>query len=194
MDSRPTPVQDIVKIVIPRNSLVVLCGPAGCGKSTFAAKHFLPTQVVSSDDCRAQLSDDATNQEITVLAFQLMHFIVESRLRLGRLTVADATNLKREDRRPMIELANRVGFNLAAIVFNVSLDICLARNAGRARTIPSEAIRAQHSLVQPTLASIKHEGFHYAFVLDERQQGLVEIEVGTKVRRYRTVRRRGRPM
>ena len=184
--------QDIVKIVIPRNSLVVLCGPAGCGKSTFAAKHFLPTQVVSSDDCRAQLSDDATNQEITAFAFQLMHFIVERRLWLRRLTVADATNLKREDRRPMIELAKRFGFNLAAIVFNVSLDICLTRNARRARTIPDDAIVAQHSLVQPTLASIKREGFHYVFVLDDKHQGLADIEVGSIVRRYRTGQPRGR--
>ena len=174
-----TLVLDIVKIVIPRNSLVVLCGPAGCGKSTFALKHFLPTQVVSSDDCRARLSDDATNQEITALAFQLMHFIMERRLGLGRLTVADATNLKREDRRPMIELANRFGFNLAAIVFNVPLNVCLSRNAGRARAIPADAIVGQHSLVQPTLASIKQEGFHYAYVLDEKQQESVEIEAGT---------------
>jgi len=173
-------VLDIVKIVIPRNSLVVLCGPAGCGKSTFALKHFLPTQVVSSDDCRARLSDDSRNQEITQLAFQLMHFIIESRLWLGRLTVADATNLKREDRRPLIELANRFGFNLAAVVFNVPLDVCLSRNAGRARTIPRDAIVAQHELVQPTLASIKQEGFHYAFVLDENQQESAQIEAGRR--------------
>ena len=173
------PVLNIVKIVMPRNSLVVLCGSAGCGKSTFALKHFLPTQVVSSDDCRARLCDDPTNQEITTLAFQLMHFIIERRLGLGRLTVADATNLKREDRRPMIELANRFGVNLVAIVFNVPLDICLSRNAGRARKIPAEGIVAQHSLVQPTLDSIKREGFHYTFVLDEKQQESVEIEAGT---------------
>ncbi|HEV8482392.1 MAG TPA: AAA family ATPase [Blastocatellia bacterium] len=180
-------------MVIPRNSLVVLCGPAGCGKSTFAAKHFLPTQVVASDDCRAQLSDDPSNQEITELAFQLMHFIVERRLLLGRLTVADATHLKREDRRPLVELANRFGFNLAAIVINVSLDVCLARNERRARTIPLDAIVKQHALLQPTLASIKREGFHYVFVLDEKQQELVQVEVGSIVRRYRTARRSRRP-
>jgi protein phosphatase len=170
-----------------------LCGPAGSGKSTFAAKHFLPTQVVSSDDCRSRLSDDPNNQEITLLAFKLMHFILEKRLLLRRLTVADATNLKRKDRRPLVEVANRFGFNLAAIVFNVSLDICLERNAGRARAIPTDAIVTQHAHLQSTLASIKREGFHYAFVLDEEQQGMVEVEVGSIVRRYRTSRRRTRP-
>lgn len=180
------------QMVLPANSLVLLCGPAGCGKSTFAARHFLPSQVVSSDQCRAQLSDDPANQEITPLAFQLMHFIVEKRLSLGRLTIADATHLKREDRRPMVELAHRFGFNIAVIVFSITLDVCLARNAGRARTIPADALVAQHSLLQPTLDSIKREGFHYVFALDERQQELVEVKAGGPVRRYRTLRRRKR--
>jgi protein phosphatase len=122
-----------------------------------------------------------------------MHFIVERRLLLRRLTVADATNLKREDRRPLIELANRFGFNVGAIVFDVSLDICLTRNEGRARVIPPDAIVAQHALLNTTMSSIKREGFHYAFVVDEKRQGLVEVEARGVVRRHRTARRRRRP-
>ena len=38
---------------IPDLSLVVLVGVSGSGKSTFAARHFKPTQVLSSDFCRA---------------------------------------------------------------------------------------------------------------------------------------------
>jgi len=36
-------------IRIPSRVLIVLCGVAGSGKSTFAAQHFTPTQIVSSD-------------------------------------------------------------------------------------------------------------------------------------------------
>jgi protein phosphatase len=73
------------EIILPRNTLVLLCGPAGCGKSTFAARHFLPTQIVSSDECRALVSDDPVNQAVSGHAFDLMHFIVDYRLVVGRV-------------------------------------------------------------------------------------------------------------
>jgi len=38
---------------LPKLSLVVLVGPSGSGKSTFARKHFLVTEILSSDACRA---------------------------------------------------------------------------------------------------------------------------------------------
>ena len=47
-----------MKLSVPKLSLVVLIGPSGSGKSTFARKHFLPTEVLSSDDCRGMVSDD----------------------------------------------------------------------------------------------------------------------------------------
>jgi protein phosphatase len=47
-----------MNIEIPDFSLVVLIGASGSGKSTFAAKHFLPTEVISSDRCRGPLCDD----------------------------------------------------------------------------------------------------------------------------------------
>ena len=73
------------------------------------------------------ICDDPANQNVTPLAFDLMHSIIEMRLRLGRLTIADATNLKREDRRPLVRLARRAGFNSAALVFNLPLAFCTAR-------------------------------------------------------------------
>ena len=38
-----------MKIEIPEFALVLLVGASGTGKSSFAAKHFLPTETVSSD-------------------------------------------------------------------------------------------------------------------------------------------------
>lgn len=170
-------------IIIPRNTLVALCGPAACGKSSFAAKHFLPTQVVSSDHCRALVSDDPTNQGVSGHAFELMHFIIEKRLYLGRLTVADATNLKREDRKPLIKIARMYEFNTAAIVFNIPLEVCLARNRARARVVPEEALRAQYDLLIKTLHVIDGERFDYVYVLDESTQSSVGVRFGRFVNR-----------
>jgi len=104
---------------------------------------------------------------VTPLAFELMHSIIAMRLRCARLTVADATSLKREDRRPLVKLARRAGFNAAAIVFNIPLDVCLARNASRRRVVPAAAIALQYDLLLDTLATISREGFHYIWTLDE---------------------------
>ena len=58
-------------VELPDFSLVVLIGSTGSGKSTFAAKHFLPTEVISSDYCRALVSDSETDQGITGDAFDI---------------------------------------------------------------------------------------------------------------------------
>lgn len=168
------------RITIPRNTLVMLVGPAGCGKSSFAARQFRPTQIVSSDHCRAMICDDPSDQRVTPLAFELMHSIIEMRLGFGCLTVADATSLKREDRRPLMRLARRAGFNTAALVFNIPLDLCLARNARRNRIVPADAITLQYDLLLKTLSGISREGFRYIWMLDE----LAASEAVVKVTRW----------
>ena len=155
----------------------MLCGPAGCGKSSFAARHFWRTQTVSSDDCRALVCDDATDQSVTPYAFDLMHTIMETRLRLGRLTVADATHLKAADRKPLLKLARRSRFNTAAIIFNVALATCLQRNAARARVVPEEALQMQYELLKLTLTHIEREGFDTITVLDETAQANASIKI-----------------
>lgn len=162
---------------------MVLCGPAGSGKSTWAAKRFLPKQVVSSDECRALVFDDPANQSVSGHAFDLMHFIIEKRLMLGRLTVADATNLRREHRRTLIRIAKGFHFNTAAIVFNVPIETCLARNAARSRKVPRDALINQYALLERTLRTIEKEGLNYVHVLDEDSQSNVTVRIGRYVSR-----------
>ena len=83
-------------------SLVVLIGPSGSGKSTFARKHFLSTEVLSSDYCRGLVSDDENDQAATKEAFEVLHYIAAKRLAAGRLTVVDATNVQREARQTLL--------------------------------------------------------------------------------------------
>ena len=89
----PSPARERV-ITIPALSLVVLVGASGSGKSTFAARHFLPTEVLNSDHYRAVVGDDPNDQGVTVAAFDALHHIAALRLALGRLTVIDATTGK----------------------------------------------------------------------------------------------------
>ncbi len=91
-----------MKIEMPEFSLVVLVGTSGSGKSTFARTHFLPTEIVSSDFCRALVSDDENDLSVTDQAFELVHEIARKRLALGRLTVIDATNVRSEFRKLLV--------------------------------------------------------------------------------------------
>jgi len=82
------------QIAVPAMGLVVLVGVSGSGKSTFARAHFKPTEVVSSDFCRGLVADDENDQSATPDAFDVLHYIVGTRLRRGLLTVVDATNVE----------------------------------------------------------------------------------------------------
>ena len=140
-EDTPAPPPDHV-IHVPALSLVVLIGPSGSGKSTFARRHFKPTEVLSSDGCRGMVSDNENDQTVTPQAFELLHTIAEKRLALGRLTVIDATNVRPESRKPLVELARRFHVLPAAIVLDLPERLCHERNGGRAdRTFGPHVIR-----------------------------------------------------
>ncbi len=120
-----------MRIDLPDPSLVVLIGPSGCGKSSFARAHFAPTEVISSDFCRGLVADDENDQAATSDAFAVLHFIAGRRLAQPRFTVVDATNVQREARRPLIELAKQHDLFPVAIVLDVPEAICQERNRSR---------------------------------------------------------------
>jgi len=112
-----------------------------------------------------------------------MHFIIHQRLRLRRLTVADATHLRAIDRRPLVDLARCFRFGLIAILFDIPLDLCLARNARRSRIVPEDALIDQHRLLERTSRSLAREGFGQVFVLDELTQNEVSFTIGRRINR-----------
>jgi protein phosphatase len=169
--------EELKQIVIPETTLVVLCGIAGCGKSTFAAKHFLPTQIVSSDECRALISDDAMNQKVTGHAFELWRLIIRKRLLIGKTTIADATNIERGDRKWLINTAHYYNFFATAMVFDLPIETCLSRNANRNRVVPEEALVHQFDLFKESLRTIHDEGFDSVFVIDNARQAVIRVEI-----------------
>jgi predicted kinase len=129
-------------LTIPDPSLIVLIGAAGSGKSTFAARHFAPHEILSSDAMRAAISGDAANQSASKAAFRALHAALGRRLRAGRLTVVDATNLTREARRALLDRADAAGVPTVAIVLDLAPDLVLARNGARLdRVVPEDVVR-----------------------------------------------------
>lgn len=121
---------------------------------------------MSSDFCRKLICDDENDQSATSQAFGLLHFIVSRRLSRGRLTAVDATNVRRSDRAAMLRIAARMGRPTVAVIFEAPLELCLARNAGRAeRSLRPEVVTAQH-LQMPAAADLYEEGFSTVAVCD----------------------------
>jgi len=144
---------------IPPASLVVLCGPAGAGKSSWAARRFLPTQVVSSDDCRARIADDPGEQRATSEAFELFHTILRLRARLGRLSVADSTALQVRARRDLLSIARAHRLHTALILFDLPVETCLEHNAMRERAVPEEAVREHAAAMAEVREAVTAEGW-----------------------------------
>ncbi len=153
-------------ITIPELALVVLIGPSGAGKSTFARKHFRPTEVLSSDHCRALISDDENDLTATGDAFDVLHYVAGKRLAAGKLTVVDATSVKPEDRKPLVQLAREYHCLPVAIVFDVGARICQDRNALRQdrNSMRSEVIRNQQGAMRRGLHFLRKEGFRHEYV------------------------------
>lgn len=166
-----------MRLRIPSPALVVLVGPAGSGKSTFAARRFPETAVVSSDRCRAMLADDERRLAVSREAFELFHDIISRRLRLGRLTVADSTALRRDARRTLLEIGRREGVPVIAIVFDVDEARCYHHDTLRPRRVGRAVIERQVRLLRETLKTIKAEGFDDVMVLDETLARQVHVEV-----------------
>ncbi|HEY7031411.1 MAG TPA: AAA family ATPase, partial [Thermomicrobiales bacterium] len=174
-------------LTIPTPSLVLLIGASGSGKSTFARKHFLPTEVISSDTCRGLVSDDENSQDATADAFDVLHSIAAKRLKRGRLTVVDATNVQRDARAPLVRLAREYHVLPVAIVLNLPGRICRERNLARPdRTFGPHVIHRQTEALRQSLRDLSREGFRHVHVLSSPE----EIDAATIVRQRLWVDRR----
>ena len=157
---------DKLNIAIPDFSLVVLIGASGSGKSTFAAKHFLPTEIVSSDSARGLVSDDETNQDVTADAFDLVRAIAEKRLKHRKLAVIDATNVRAADRKAWIDIARRWHSLPVAIVIEPGIDICVERNKVRPdRPFGTGVVQRMVSEIRRGLRGLQREGFRQVWEL-----------------------------
>ena len=155
-----------MKITLPAPSLVVLMGISGSGKSTFARQQFAPTEIISSDHCRALVCDDENDQAVNQAAFEILHLVAAKRLAQGKLTVIDATNVQLEARQPLLTLAHEYQIPAVAIVFNFDPVICWQQNAQRLqRVVPSDILLQQHHDLQASLADLSREGFDAIHVL-----------------------------
>lgn len=165
---------------VPEMGLVVLVGVSGAGKSTFAAKHFASTQVISSDHCRGLVSDDENDQSASADAFSLLHTVVDIRLRRGLLAVVDATNVQAGARQDLLRVAKANDVLSTAIVLDVPEALARERNRDRPdRDFGDHVIRRQRRDLRQSVKRLRREGFRKVYVLsgpEEIDAATVELE------------------
>ncbi len=164
------------EVRLPELGLVLLVGASGSGKSTFAAKHFGPFQVVSSDFCRGLVADNVADQTATKDAFDVLEYIVGTRLRRGLLTVVDATNTQKESRSALVRLAKSHDVMVDAIVLDVPEAVAVERNVTRPdRDFGSHVVARQRRDLKRSIGRMRKEGFRRVHEL----HGVEEIEAAT---------------
>ena len=172
-------------IRIPDSALVLLIGASGSGKSTFAARHFDAETVISSDQLRGALAGDEGDQHATDAAFARLHQWLDARLAAGALSVVDATNVEWMRLTELVRRARQQGRSAIGITFDLPLDLCLARNAARSRSVRAAVIRRQHDELRRGLDRLDLEGFTAVYVLRneaEVEGAVVQIEKGPVAR------------
>lgn len=158
-------------ITINDPSLVLLIGPSGSGKSTFARKHFRATEILSSDYCRALVSDDESNQTATDDAFEILHLLLAKRLKRQLTTVIDATNVEAFGRHALVSTARTFSIAIVAIVFALPEAICQMRNQLRAgRKVDRDVIASQITATSELRHTLDCEGYSGVFTFNTVEQ------------------------
>jgi protein phosphatase len=161
---------DVIDLILPDPSLVVLIGAAGAGKTTFAARHFMRAEILSSDAHRALIAGDESDQGATRAAFARLHRTLERRMADRLLTVVDATNVERSARRALLVRARAAGLPSIAVVLDLPPTTVLERNAGRAGRVVDERVVRRHlgrlrASLDGSGPGLRAEGFSQVVVL-----------------------------
>ena len=129
--------------------LIITVGPAGCGKSTYIKRFYKNIMVINMDSVRGWLSLDPADPLQSRLAYDYCIPILKNALQSGKSVVWDATSIKSENRKGIINLARKSNAKVKIIFFDTPLSTILKRNRKRARTVPEEAIIRQWKNIEP---------------------------------------------
>jgi F420-dependent oxidoreductase-like protein len=151
---------------LPAPCLVILVGPGAAGKSTWAAAHFKPDSIVSSDRLRAMVGAGEDDIAASEDAFALLDEIVRHRMARRLTTVIDTLGLDAARRAAWLALAGKHDVPCVAVAFDTPAAQCRARNGERARRIPADVLKAQLRTWTRVRGQLRDEG--YAAVLSPR--------------------------
>lgn len=146
------------------NTLIIMCGLPGSGKSTIAKKISEKTgiRIFCMDDIREKVFHDVYNQDNGWVVFKILLKHVRRELKKGNSVIIDCTSVTKRDRKRYLDEFKGLYKNSCCIFLNTSLDECKARNKKRDKTIPEERIDHFNDKLQTPSYD---EGFTYLEVI-----------------------------
>ena len=125
-----------------RPTLILLVGPPGVGKTTYAEKYISKhsnTVHLSSDKIRKELWGDEATQGDNNEVFYRMQIRAVDGLNFGYDVIYDATNMTRKDRARIITACPKFARIETHIIW-APIEACIERDAARKRTVGKEVI------------------------------------------------------
>lgn len=123
-------------------------------------------------------SDDENDLSATDDAFASLHDVAGRRLRRGRLTVVDATNVHADSRRALLALAREDHVLAAALVLDVPEKLRQRRNASRAdRRMGPHVVRHHVRDLKRSLRCLKDEGLRIVHALRSPEEADAAVVV-----------------
>lgn len=154
---------------LPSPCLVVMVGPAGSGKSSWAAEQ-LADQVVSSDALRALVGEGEHDLRASAAAFDLLDTIVEQRLKRRLTTVIDSLGNDAARRAQWRKLAADNGIPSIAVLLDVPPARVRKQNRARTPRVPDAVLARQLARWPQVIEDVLGEPFdqHHRMQVDER--------------------------
>jgi predicted kinase len=142
--------------------LVVLVGPPGSGKSTWARRNGRGVIHVSQDDLIDAISPDGFEHVYRPIYAAAEDALARAALASGHTVIVDRTNRTREHRRRWLEIAREAGCPVVAVVMTASGNLCRARNREREpeRRLSDERMERMLAALEPVQPA---EGFSAIF-------------------------------
>ncbi|MCU1234979.1 MAG: class flavin-dependent oxidoreductase [Candidatus Solibacter sp.] len=142
--------------------LVVLVGPPGSGKSTWARRNGRGAIHVSQDGLIDAISPDGFEHVYRPIYAAAEDALARAALHSGHTVIVDRTNRTREHRRRWLDVAREAGCPAVAVVMTASASLCRSRNRERdsGRRLSEERIERMLAALEPVQPA---EGFLAVF-------------------------------
>jgi len=125
-----------------QSHVIVLCGVAGCGKSTWAERLPASFENIELDEIRESLKAGRAGQSDNDAVLRIAMERLRSALREKRHVVWNATGYRRDFRTRVIDLAVAYGAYTEIVAFHCDRTTLVARNNARKFPVPEDVLNS----------------------------------------------------